>query len=222
MNRSLTTAMLYQVILAILLYLLLLITPHQLYAQEGIVIGDGAEAAKPGDRAEEPEQQYANQLYLPLIVNSETTEPACNLSAEEALMAELLTTSAEQERPTFSCNAQLSAIARSRAEDMARRAYFGHTNPDGHGPNYITLQRGYPLPAFYDLSLTGNNIESIGAGASGAEVMWKAWMSSEKHATHLLGTNAFFKTQSEYGIGFVQLPGSPYEFYWVVLSAQPG
>lgn len=221
MNRSFTADLLYQVIFAILLYLLLLLIPTQLYAQIGIPIGDGAQPSPPRNRIEEPEEQYTNRLYLPQIINIEPDESTCQLNAEEEAMAQLLTTSPDQQRPTLVCNAQLTAIARSRAEDMAHRAYFAHINPDGYGPNYIAQQAGYPLPTFYDQSPTGNNIESIGAGASRAEAMWDGWMSSEKHATHLLGTNAFFQDQSEYGIGFVQSTGSQYEFYWVILSSQP-
>ncbi len=222
MNRSLTTALLYQIIIAILLYLLLLfLLPTRLYAQTDIRIGTGAQPAS-RDRTEEPGEQYTNQLYLPQVINSKPSESTCQLSAEEEAMAQLLTTSPDQQRPTLVCNAALTAIARSRAEDMAHRSYFAHINPDGYGPNYIAQQTGYVLPSFYDQSPTGNNIESIGGGTNSAEAMWDAWMNSEKHSTHLLGTNPFFKDQSEYGIGFIQSDDSQYKFYWVILSAQPG
>lgn len=222
MNRSLTTALVYQIILALLLYLLLLLIPTQLYAQDSIWIGDSPQPAPPSDRSEAPEEQYTNRLYLPQVINIEPSESTCQLSAEEEAMAYLLTTSPDQQRPTLVCNAELTAIARSRAEDMAHRAYFAHVNPDGYGPNYLAQQTGYVLPSFYDQSPTGNNIESIGGGTNNAEAMWEAWMNSEKHSTHLLGANPFFKDQSEYGIGFIQSDDSQYKFYWVILSAQPG
>jgi uncharacterized protein YkwD len=222
MNRTLTTAIVYQIILTLLLYLLLLLLPTELRADTGIVIGSGAHLPRPPDRVEPPEENYANRLYLPVITTAATSEPSCQLRPEEEQMATLITTAPDQQRPHLVCNTRLTAIARARAEDMARRAYFAHTNPDGYGPNYLAQQSGYQLPTFYDQSATGNNIESIGAGSNSAAAMWQAWLDSDHHATHVLGTADFFREQSDYGIGFASLPGSPYQFYWVMLSAKPG
>lgn len=163
-------------------------------------------------------------LFLPLITNGKSPKKnqlGCQFTAEETRMAELLTTTSKQQRTDLACNEQLTTLARNRAEDMAKRHYFAHVNPDGFGPNYLATQLGYELPSFYDQTPTGNNIESIGAGTGSAEAMWNAWMQSEKHITHLLGMNDFFRDQSEYGIGLIQLEGSDYTYYWVLIIAQP-
>lgn len=170
----------------------------------------------------------AHTLFLPIVssssvpVDSSVPPPtSCNLNAQETQIAEFLKNHSSQRRTALNCDPTLSAVARARAEDMGRRKFFGHVNPDGQGPNYLVRQAGYTLPPEYSTAMNGNNIESIGAGAGDATGMWNAWMQSEKHVTHLLGQDDFFGVQTDYGIGFAQVPGSPYQFYWVVISSKP-
>ncbi len=163
-----------------------------------------------------------HQIFLPVVTKTEVipaSEPACELNDQEKRIEELFRTHPEQQRATLICNPTLASVARARAEDMGRRAYFAHVNPDGQGPNYLVRQAGYVLPDSYSQEMSGNNIESIGAGAADADGMWGPWMGSEKHNTHLLGKTDFFAEQIQYGIGFAQVPGSPYQYYWVFISA---
>jgi uncharacterized protein YkwD len=104
---------------------------------------------------------------------------------------------------------------------MGRRHYFDHVNPEQQGPNYLVRLASYVLPDEYGTARSSNNIESIGAGAREAEVMWNAWMESSKHRTHLLGQGDFHRAQTDYGIGFARVPGSDYQYYWVVITAKP-
>lgn len=166
-----------------------------------------------------------HQLFLPMVTKTEVipaSEPACQLNDQEKRIEELLLSHAEQQRPSLACDPILASVARARAQDMGQRAYFAHVNPDGHGPNYLVSQAGYVLPTTYSQEVNGNNIESIGAGPADADGMWNAWMVSEKHTTHLLAKTSFFAEQIEYGIGFAQVPGSPYQYYWVFISARVG
>ncbi len=166
--------------------------------------------AEPGDSA--------TQIFLPIVAMTEqvTASAACELNDWEKRIEELVKSHPDQERVSMTCNPTLATVARARAEDMGRRAYFNHVNPDGQGPNYFVRQAGYVQ------ELSGNNIESIGAGPNNADSMWNAWMSSSKHSTHLLGKTSFFAEQLEYGIGVAQVPGSPYQYYWVFISARRG
>lgn len=166
----------------------------------------------------------AYQLFLPVVTKTEVSpaSASCQLNDQEKRIEALLTSHAEQQRPSLTCNPILASVARGRAQDMGQRAYFAHVNPDGHGPNYLVRQAGYVLPNSYSQENNGNNIESIGAGPGDADGMWNAWMVSEKHTTHLLGVTSFFAEQIEYGIGFAQVPGSPYQYYWVFISARVG
>lgn len=158
------------------------------------------------------------RAYLPLIARNFP----CLVHPEEEDLARYMIEHPEQQRPSLTCHPILAQVARERAEDMARRHYFGHVNPDGYGPNYLVRQAGYVLPSYYDTDPEANNIESIAAGYPTAEAAWNAWMSSEGHRTHLLGLHPFFAEQIEYGVGYAYDPASPYVYYWVVITAKPG
>jgi uncharacterized protein YkwD len=89
------------------------------------------------------------------------------------------------------------------------------------GTNTLVELAGYRLPSIYDHARGGNNIESAGVGHATAEAAWRTWMRSERHRRHLLGLTPFFAEQTEYGIGYVRVPGDPRGHYWVVLIARP-
>ena len=143
-------------------------------------------------------------------------------NAHEEQIARLMQQSPEQRRPSLTYPPILGRVARERAADMATRRYFGHTDPDGLGPNTLVRRAGYVLPAFYSNAPDGNNIEAIAAGAATAEAAWELWMSSPPHRTHILGLQPFYAEQIEYGIGYAHDPASPYRHYWVILTAKRG
>jgi uncharacterized protein YkwD len=128
----------------------------------------------------------------------------------------------EQGRPSLTCQPILAGVARARAEDLARRGYFSHTNPEGLGPNYLVRQAGYILPAFYPTAPDANSIESLGAGAATPEAAWRNWMNSPPHRAHILGLQPFYAEQVELGIGHAFEPNSQYRHYWAVITARPG
>jgi uncharacterized protein YkwD len=143
-------------------------------------------------------------------------------SLREEQLANLLTRDRGQQRPRLVWNPILARVARERAWDMARRGYFAHVNPEGLGANTLVTRAGYVLPDNYDHSLAGNNIESAAEGYASAEAVWRHWMGSPHHRSHLLGLNPQQREQSEFGIGYVVRPGSKFGVYWVVLIARPG
>jgi len=158
------------------------------------------------------------RAVLPLVAQS----PSCSLSLEEQQLALYMIQHPDQQRPSLACHPILARVARERAEDMARRRYFGHTNPDGFGPNYLVRQAGYVLPSYYGTEPDANNIESIAGGYPTADATWQGWMGSSGHRDHLLGLNAFWAEQIEYGVGYAYDATSPYRHYWVVITAKPG
>ena len=158
------------------------------------------------------------RAYLPLIAKS----PACSLNQQEQQIALYMIEHPDQQRASLTCHPILARVARERAEDIAQRGYFSHTNPDGYGPNYLVRQAGYVLPSYYGTEPDANNIESIGAGYPTAEATWEGWMESSGHRDHLLGLAPFFAEQVEYGVGYACNPASPYTYYWVVITAKPG
>ena len=147
--------------------------------------------------------------------------PACawEPNAQELDIANRMANASGQRRALLTFDPILSQVARERAADMAKRGYFDHINPDGHGANYLVRKAGYVLPSSYPSD--GNNLESIAAGGSTAATTWSDWMGSPDHKKHLLGEISFFAVQTAYGIGYYEAAGSQYRHYWVVITAPP-
>jgi uncharacterized protein YkwD len=162
-------------------------------------------------------------VYLPMISSDAapvtSREKTCELNYQETAVLNLMQEHPEQGRNQIHCNSTLSQVARARAEDMAKRGYFDHVNPDGHGPNYLVTQAGFRLPDWYSDSNTANNIESIGAGFRSPLEIWQAWLDSKYHRIHVLGTDKFYAGQEQVGIGYYADPNSMYHEYWVVITA---
>lgn len=160
-------------------------------------------------------------MFLPIAIRSDAASAVpFTPNAQEIAIANYMRQDPNQQRPSLNWNSTLAQVARARALDMATRGYFGHVNPDGYGPNYLVQQAGYQLPSWYDQSPTANNIESIAGGAATPTDVWNLWMSSSSHRTHLLGLDPFYAAQIDYGIGYVYVPGSPFGYYWVVITAR--
>ena len=146
---------------------------------------------------------------------------AVSLAPEEQAVAGRLVRESGQQRnrSEMVLDPVLTAVARARAADMAKRGYFSHVNPDGNGPNHLMQLAGYPLPASWLGSRSANNGESIGAGYATAEAAWQGWMNSPVHRTHLLAKQSFYRNQTSFGVGHYHDPGSPMRHYWVVITA---
>ncbi|MFT7173757.1 MAG: hypothetical protein ACI9NQ_001982 [Paracoccaceae bacterium] len=136
-------------------------------------------------------------------------------------MAALARGHSEQKRKSLVWDARLASVARARATDMGRRAYFNHIDPDGFGPNHHITTSGYRLPIKWTAFAEANQVESILAGHASADTAFKRWMGSKKHVNHILALNPFYVNQTRVGIGHAYVPNSPYKHYWVFLSAPP-
>ena len=154
-----------------------------------------------------------------LVSCGAATARAWTANAQEQEIANQMIQASGQRRAFLQFDPILAQVARERAADMARRNYFDHINPDGHGANYLVRRAGYVLPPGYPAD--GNNLESIAAGGSTASVTWSDWMGSAPHKTHLLGELDFFATQTAYGVGYYEDPAAHYRYYWVVITAPP-
>ena len=143
------------------------------------------------------------------------------LSPEEAAIAGFMVHDPDQQRPAMQFDPILSQVARERAQDMAARDYFSHTNPDGFAANYLVWEAGYDLPAFWGHGVADNYIESIAAGAGSAAETWVDWMNSPPHRTHILALTPFYQDQTSYGVGYAYSAQSTYHHYWVIITAPP-
>ena len=155
---------------------------------------------------------------LPIIADTGSCERAWN--AEERSLAKLFEKDRDQRRKKMHCDPVLTYVARLRALDMAKRRYFDHVNPDRDGPNVLVQRAGYVLPTFYSHSRSANNVEVIVAGRPTADAAWKAWLKSGHHRPLALGTDRFYRDQTDYGVGYAQVPGSQFGSYWVLISAR--
>lgn len=171
---------------------------------------------------------YPCRVALPMALGAQrpTPTPAPTPSptpagpcAQAQVMAALIAGHPGQRRATMVLDPILQQVAQARAEDMAARHYFDHTNPEGYGPNYLVRQAGYPLPSYYLTAPTANNIESLAADSPDAELILQAWLASPGHRVHVLGEQTFFAAQIEYGIGYATSTGGEYSEYWVFISA---
>lgn len=162
-------------------------------------------------------------IALMLAMGLSPSAHAGTLSPEEQELANFLAGDRGQQRSRsrMSLDPILTAVARSRAEDMARRHYFSHTDPDGYGPNFMVRAGGYTLPRSWGGGRSDNYIESIGAGHSTPAAAWEGWMRSPVHRAHLLAQSSFYRDQTNFGVGFHSDPTSPYRRYWVIITAPP-
>ena len=131
--------------------------------------------------------------------------------------------------PALVWDERLARSAQKKAEDMARRNYFNHVNPDGIGANYMAQQEGYVFPDYYGTGKSNNYIESISAGpdTGPANIInllndGGASNANAGHRRHLLGLDQFWAKHVHAGIGMAYNPGSMYKYYFVVHTGEPG
>lgn len=101
----------------------------------------------------------------------------------------------------LSLDTALSSVAVAHSEDMAKRDFIDHINPDGVGPfdRIDAAGVGYVSAA-----------ENIASGFATADKVFQSWMNSEKHRANLL--NAEF---GKIGIGYYA--GGTNGTYWTVV-----
>ena len=157
---------------------------------------------------------------VPARLAADTSACERALNPEERALARLFEEDRGQRRKKMRCDPWLTYAAQTKALDMARRGYFNHTTPDREGPNILVERAGYRLPSFYSHSRTANNVEVIVAGRPTADAAWKAWLGSRYHRPLALGLERFYAEQTDYGVGYVHVPTSPYRDYWVLISAR--
>ena len=107
---------------------------------------------------------------------------------------------AQNGREPIRPDTQLTAIARSHAQDMARNGFFAHDGSDGSTLRQ-RLRRGGYRACF--------GAENIGNGYPNAQAVFQGWQASNGHRRNML-----LKEARAYGLGRV---GD----YWVLVLAAP-
>jgi len=117
-----------------------------------------------------------------------------------------------ERRPLLRSNERLAAAAAAHTDDMARRGYFGHEDPDGNGLSHRLARAGYG----YAVAL-----ETIAAGERDPQLVLAGWLDSPEHKRILLNWNV-----RDIGVAHLYHPSDPtlprHRHYWVVVLALPG
>lgn len=148
------------------------------------------------------------QVYLPAVYNK--------INLVEALIRLILNSSWQQREDPYA-DPILVRAAQNKADDMAKRDYFSHVDPDGGTVNEYIRAAGYRLPDYYPQK--GNNCESIVIGASTPEGAIEAWLNSPSHRIHLQGEIDFYRSQRAIGVGMSKAKDGRTIF--VFISAPP-
>lgn len=154
-------------------------------------------------------------IYMPYVVNEDKTI----MRIED--LEYLFVNDANQQRDTLIADETLMKVALEKAQDMAKRDYYGHVSPDGKGANTLVREAGYELPDNYSQSLSGNNIESIMNSTDSPDFVWQAWINSPGHKMHVLGEHPEFERQTHYGIGYAENLNSVHQHFWVLITCPP-
>ncbi|MFD9333306.1 sigma-70 family RNA polymerase sigma factor [Streptomyces sp. NPDC060028] len=122
-----------------------------------------------------PAPQGGTAAQVVALVNSERAAAGCGPLKEDS---------------------QLRAAAQGHSDDMAKRSFFSHTNPDGADPGQRTTAAGYRWSTYG---------ENIAQGQQTPQQVMDAWMKSPGHRANIL--NCSFK---DIGVGIHQGAGGPW------------
>lgn len=117
-------------------------------------------------------------------------------------------TNAERARhglPALNIDARLTRAAQTHTEDMVRRAFFDHCNPDGEQVWDRARAAGY---AYRKVA------ENIAAGQRGAAEVVRGWMDSPGHRANILDGEV-----SQIGVGYAE--GGGYGTCWTQVFGTP-
>jgi uncharacterized protein YkwD len=124
---------------------------------------------------------------IPIPVGTMSAPQVRNLSAvaapDAAFDAQLKTARSQP----IAYNADLAAVARAHAADMAARGYFSHTSPEGVGSGARAAKAGIPACGIGENIATGQ--------VTSAEV-FAGWMASGGHRRNMLNPR-----MASYGLG---------------------
>ncbi len=126
-----------------------------------------------------------------------TSAPFEALAGPEAVLIERVN-AVRQERNLIELrgSSALALVARAHAEDMARRGYLSHVNPEGESP--LDRVQDARVEGF---RLLAENIAATSVQGNRIEAALVEWLASESHRTNLL--NPAFNTT---GVAIVQAP----------------
>lgn len=102
--------------------------------------------------------------------------------------------------PALTAHLDLRCAARLHSQDMARRNYFDHRNPEGETP-FARVNK---------TKFKGNRVgENIAAGQRSPEEVMRGWMKSDGHCANVMEPRYRYL-----GVGYAEKKDSEYRQYW--------
>jgi len=112
--------------------------------------------------------------------SSDLPAPETRAEARVAVLCLLNQQRAKHSLPPLTEDPRLESAAQAHADDMGRRDFYAHRNPDGLGPHQRIRAAGYDGPA------TGENIHwGVRLNATPANIV-SDWMKSPGHRANIL------------------------------------
>lgn len=125
---------------------------------------------------------------IPISIGSGSTpQQVRNLSAAAAPDAAFDAQLKSARNQPIAYNADLAAVARAHAADMAARGYFSHTSPEGVSSGARAATVGIPACGIG---------ENIAMGQVTSDEVFKGWMASGSHRRNMLNPR-----MASYGLG---------------------
>ncbi len=128
-------------------------------------------------------------------------------------------------QPALIWNDTLARVAEEKANDMALKEYFSHTNKKGQGINILIHKAGYSLPKYYLKKKKDNFFESIAMGSENGvdvinDLIIDKGINPPLHRQHLLGMTDFWEDCVDIGIGFVKTNNPARPTYVCIIIAK--
>ncbi|WUF64127.1 CAP domain-containing protein [Streptomyces decoyicus] len=144
-------------------------------------------------RSAEPAERPSSAA--PVRSAAPTKTPDTGASAEEQVLSLVNQERAQADCSPVTADKELAELAQQFSDDMARRGFFGHTDPDGDTPWDRADAAGIK-------DLGGEN---IARGQATAQAVMESWMNSPGHRANIL--NCDYKTL---GVGVHFGQGGPW------------
>jgi uncharacterized protein YkwD len=145
---------------------------------------------------------------VPAVLAQRPGQPRVSISRLENRVHDLVNAErSENKLKALEWDKKLSAIARMHSEDMARRDFFSHVNPDGEAPTARGVREGYSCRKVVGRYVTEGLAENISQGNLYSRILitgnqksydWntveeiarqavEGWMKSSGHRQNILG-----------------------------------
>lgn len=104
-------------------------------------------------------------IAVPVVLPQKPGQPEIRISSLERRVHDLVNAERKSAKLTsLRFDEELSEIARAHSEDMARRKFFDHINPDGRDPSDRGKRAGYVCQKIFDRALRQGLAENLFQG----------------------------------------------------------